>query len=215
MKRIVFALLACAVGLAAAAPTASARPSFDCAKAQSVSEKEVCRVPELQWFDRQLAKLYAEVKAKGWPAVVAEQHAFLARREACDAKLECLEAAYGHRLKVLGTLSDTFDAAAEFHPTTFGGSMWVMRYGGLTGAIQILSVGDGGHTCVFETDNATQTGKGVLKAVEAVDEGATCRLDVIPDEDNLRVEAHSCQSFCGMRAVMDGLYRRVVPRPSP
>jgi uncharacterized protein len=192
-------------------PGAWAEPSFDCAKAQSISEKEVCRVPELQWFDRQVSRLYAEVRTKGGSAVVADQRAFLARREACGVKLACLEGAYGDRLKGLGKLSETADPAAEFRPASFGGSLWVVRYGGLTGAIQILTVGDGGHTCVFETDNATQTGKGVLKAVEAVDEGTTCRLDVIPDEHNLRVETHNCQSYCGMRAIMDGLYRRAGP----
>ena len=197
-----------AAGVALSAVPVEAQTSFDCAKAQSVSEKEVCRVPDLQWFDRQLGRLYGEVKAKGGPTVVADQRAFLARREACGAKFECLEKAYGDRLKALGKLSDIEDPAAEFRPTAFGGSLWVVRYGS-TGAIKILTVGDGGHTCVFETDNATQTGKGVLEAVEADDETTTCRLNVIPDKDNVRVETHDCQSFCGVRAVMDGPYRRV------
>jgi uncharacterized protein len=187
---------------------ATAEPSYDCSRAQSVSEKEVCRVPELQWFDRQLAHLYSEVKGKGGAQVVADQRTFLTKREACGTNLECLEGVYHERLKMLGALSDTADPVGEFRPTAFGGEMWVVRYGGLTGAIQILTVGGGGHTCVFETDNATQTGKGVLKAVEQGDDG-TCRLNVLPNEDNLSVETHNCQSFCGMRAVMDGLYTRV------
>jgi len=210
MTRIALASLICAAGLAFP-PGAWARPSFDCAKAQSVSEKEVCRVPELQWFDRQVSRLYAEVKAKGGASVVADQRAFLARREACGANLECLEVAYGDRLKAIGKLSEITDAAGEFRPTTFGGSLWVVRFG-FTAAIKILAVGDGGHTCVFETDNATQTGKGILKAVEAAGRGAACRLNVMADqddEDNLLVETHSCQSYCGVRAVMDGVYRRV------
>jgi len=189
--------------------SAAADPSFDCGKAQSVSEKEVCRVPELQWFDRQLAHLFHDVKGKGGQPVLADQRAFLARREACGANLECLEQVYGERLKMLATLSDAPDPVGEFHPSDFGGDMWVVRFG-WTGAIKILTVGDGGHTCVFETDNATQTGKGVLEAVDRSN-GEVCRLNVVPDEDNdnLIVETHHCQSFCGMRAVMDGVYRRV------
>ena len=197
-------------GVVLAAAGAGAGPSFDCSKGQTVSEKEVCRVPELQWFDRQLAHLFNDVKGKGGPVVVADQRVFLAKRETCGTNLECLEHVYGERLKMLGPLSETADPVGEFRPAQFGGDMWVVRYGGLTGAIQILTVGGGGHTCVFETDDATQTGKGVLKAVEANDEG-TCRLNVIPDESNLRVETHSCQSFCGMRAIMDGLYTPVGP----
>jgi len=186
--------------------TAVAAPSFDCSRAQTVSEKEVCRVPALNWYDRQLARLYNQVKGKG-PQVVADQRTFLAKREACGANIECLQSVYGQRLKMLGKLSDTYDAAASFRPTKFGGELWVVRYG-YVGAIQLLTVGGGGHTCVFETDNATQTGRGVLKAVEQGDDG-TCRLNVLPDGDNLIVETKNCQSFCGMRAIMDGPYTRV------
>ena len=203
-------LIAVAVVIGFAAASAGANPSFDCSKAQNVSEREVCRVPELQWFDRQLAHLYHDVKGKGGAQVVADQRAFLAQREVCGTNLECLEKAYGDRLKALGRLSDVFDPVGQFRPTEFGGEMWVVRFG-FTGAINILSVGGGGSTCVFEIDNATQTGKGLLKAVDSSG-GETCRLDVIPDEsNNLIVDTHKCQSFCGVRAVMDGLYTRVGP----
>ena len=207
MRAAVLVVAAVVVGFGVA--PASAAPSYDCARAQSVSEKEVCRVPELQWFDRQLAHLFNDVKGKGGPQVVADQRTFLARREACGTNLECLERVYQERLKMLGKLSDVYEPVASFRPTKFGGEMWVVRFG-FTGAIQILTAGGGGHTCVFETDNATQTGKGVLKAVEANDEG-TCRLNVLPDdaENALVVETHNCQGFCGMRAVMDGVYTRV------
>ena len=201
-----FFVVAAVVAFAAA--PAGANPSFDCSKAQSVSEREVCRVPELQWFDRQLAHLYHDVKGKGGAQVVADQRAFLAQREACGTNLECLEKAYGDRLKALGRLSDVYDPVGQFRATAFGGEIWVVRFG-FTGAIKILSVGGGGSTCVFEIDNAIQTGKGLLKAVDSSG-GETCRLDVAPDQrDNLTVETHKCQSFCGMRAVMDGLYTRV------
>jgi uncharacterized protein len=203
--------LVAAAGLFLAMTPAWAEPSFDCGKAQSVSEREVCRVPALQWRDRQLARLYRDVKGKGGPQVVADQRTFLVRREACGNNIECLEQVYGERLKALGKISDAFDAAAEFRPTQFGGSLWVVRFG-LTGAIQLLTVGDGGHTCVFETDNATQTGKGVLKAVEMSEDG-TCRLNVIPNGNDHQIETHNCQSFCGMRAIMDGSYKRVGPAP--
>jgi uncharacterized protein len=202
------AALAAVAVVVLGAGVASGAPSFDCDKAQSVSEKEVCRVPELQWLDRQLAHLYRDVKGKGGPRVIADQRTFLAQREACGSRLECLNQVYHQRLRMLGKLSDTFDAVGAFRPAQFGGEMWVVRYRGRTGAIQLLTVGGGGHTCVFETDNATQTGRGVLKAVETIDEG-TCRLNVLPEGNDLRVETHNCQGFCGVRAVMDGTYTRV------
>lgn len=200
-------LLAAAATIACGA--ARAEPSFDCSKAQTAAEREVCRVPALQWFDRQLARLYMQAKQAG-ANVLESQRAFLAARERCGKDEECLERAYGRRLKELGALTGVTDGAAEFEPQKFGGSMWVVRYGDV-GAIAILTVGDNGHTCVFETDAAVQTGRGVLKWQGKIYEGddQTCRLNVIPNGDDLDVETKgTCQSACGMRAIMDGFYKR-------
>ena len=210
MRRAALGHLAVAFALALSAAVAKADPSFHCQKAQSVSEKEVCRVPELQWFDRQLARLYAQVKGKD-PHVIADQRVFLVERERCGTTLECLEKVYGDRLKALGPLADMGDAVGEFAPTQFGGSMWIVRFG-TTAGVSILSVGGGGSTCVFETDDASQNGKGFLtwngRAMQG--DAQVCRLVVAPNGEDMDVQTkNSCQSFCGMRAVMDGFYKRV------
>ena len=210
MRRIVLALVASAAGLAATMPAARAEPSFDCAKAQSVSEKEVCRVPELQWFDRQLARLYAQVKGKD-PHVVDDQRKFLVQRDARGTTLESLEKLYGDRLKALSPLADMGDAVGEFRPTKFGGEMWIVRFG-TTAGVNLLSVGGGGSTCVFETDNASQNGKGFLSWNGTGFEGdaQVCHMVIAPNGEDMDVQTrNSCQSFCGMRAIMDGFYRRV------
>jgi uncharacterized protein len=72
---------------------ACAAPSFDCAKAQTASEKEVCRVPDLQWYDRQVARLFkiAKDQAGNPKELVLSQLGFIGEREACKADADCIE----------------------------------------------------------------------------------------------------------------------------
>lgn len=188
--------------------TARAQPSYDCAKATSAAEKEICRVPDLQWFDRQLARLFKLAKDQPGAkrdALVESQRQFIVRREACRTDYDCLQGAYKTRLAELATQVNVFEAYAEYSTKSLGGSMWIVRDGYHAG-VKILTVGGGGHTCVFETDNAVTTGKGVVKWRGG--SGDACRIDILPDADDLRVETHNCEDYCGMRAVMDGTYSR-------
>lgn len=185
---------------------ANADPSFDCAKAQSAAEKQVCLVPDLQWSDRQLARLYKLARKQNGNAVVESQREFLAKRDACREDTDCLDAAYKARLKELAPLVNVYDAFGEFEPQGMGGSMWIVRFGG-DAAFKILTVGGGGHTCTFDTDSAPQGGKGVIRYQE---KGANaCRIAVAPDGDDMVVQTKNCSDYCGMRAVLDAKYTRV------
>jgi uncharacterized protein len=194
-----FAVLASDVGAA---------PSFDCAKAQSAAEKKVCATPDLEWFDRQLARLYrlARYQAEDeHDALLAEQRAFLDRRDACWDEYECLLKAYETRLGELGTHVNVHEAYAEYRPKDLGGSLWIVRFG-FDAAVKILTVGDAGHTCTFDTDSAQVGGKGVIRWKGAA--GDACRIDIVPHGDEMRVQTRGCQDYCGMRAVLDGQYSR-------
>ena len=185
---------------------ARAEPSYDCAKAMSTAEKEVCRVPDLQWFDRQLAHLFKLAKDQpgaNHDALVVQQRQFIVRREACRTDFDCLQTAYKSRLAELAGQVNVFEVYAEYSPKSFGGSMWIVRDGYHAG-VKILTVGGGGHTCAFEADNADTTGKGMVKWRGGT--GDACRIDIMPDAEALRVETHNCQDYCGVRAVMDGTY---------
>jgi len=194
--------------LAALASDAGAAPSFDCAKAKSPAEKKVCAAPDLEWFDRQLARLYrlARYQAEDeHDALLAEQRAFLDRRDACWDEYDCLLKIYETRLRELAAHVNVHEAYAEYRPKKMGGSLWIVRYG-FDAAVKIATVGDGGHTCAIETDSAQVGGKGVVRWKSA--EIDACRIDIIPDGREMRVETHGCQDACGMRATMDGRYSR-------
>lgn len=191
-----------------AATLATAAPSFDCSKARSASEKTICEVPDLQWNDRQLARFYKlALKNSGnaHASVIQSQRAFLARRDVCGADITCLEAAYKAQFKALAPYVNVAEAFDEFKPDGMGGSMWIVRFG-RDAAFKILTIGGGGHTCTFETDSAPQNGKGLLHHIE---KGANaCRITVIPDGEDMRVQTRNCSDYCGMRAVLDARYRR-------
>jgi uncharacterized protein len=207
-------MLRCAAFLIAAALVAAipapAAPSFDCTKAATAAEKQVCEVPDLQWSDRQLARLYKLALAQsgaGRNDVVNAQRAFIARRNSCGGNIECLDTAYKAQFKALAARVNVYEAFGEYEPEGMGGSMRVVRFG-YDAAISILTVGGGDHTCTFETDSAPQGGKGVIRYA---DKGANaCRLTVAPDgDDAMVVRTKNCSDYCGMRAILDGRYSRI------
>lgn len=185
---------------------AHAAPSYDCARARSAAEREICRVPDLQWFDRQLARLYKLAKEQAGgntPALIASQRDFIESRYACGADSDCIERAYKARLTALSPQVNVYEPFAEYRSAN--GSLTIVRFGFEAG-LNILTVGDNGHTCAFETDHATVGGKGVIRWRDNA-----CRMDIIPDGGDLRIETKNCQEFCGMRAVMDGRYSHRSP----
>jgi uncharacterized protein YecT (DUF1311 family) len=83
------ALLSFALLMALAGPALGAkpRPSFDCRKAESDIEKQICLVPEYARLDREIASLFAKA-LKGLPAadaarLKASQVKWLAKRNDC------------------------------------------------------------------------------------------------------------------------------------
>lgn len=83
-----------AVGLVVAAAvllpsvgSVRAAPSFDCSKASTVVEKQICRIPYLDDFDRDIAQLYAQTLDALSPAdadaLRADQRLWLKVRDDC------------------------------------------------------------------------------------------------------------------------------------
>lgn len=205
MLRLVAFLTAAII---AAAP-ASANPSFDCSKAKSAAEKAVCNVPNLQWTDRQMARLYKlalNQNAATRNAIIAGQRSFLAARDACRDDTDCIERTYKTRLTELARQVNVYEAFGEYETEGMGGSMWIVRFG-YDAAVRILTVGGGDHTCWFDTDSAPVGGKGVIRYAE---KGANaCRITIAPDGEKQVVETKNCSDYCGMRAILDGRYSRV------
>jgi uncharacterized protein len=203
-------LVAFAAAVFIAATNAAAGPSFDCTRAQSVAEKTICDVPFLHWTDRQMARLYKlalSQNANAQNRIVAGQRTFLTRRDTCRDDIACLDLAYKTRFKELATNVNVYEAFGEYRPEGMGGSMQIVRFG-YDAAVAVLTVGAADHTCTFDTDSAQLGGKGVIRYA---DKGANaCRMTIAPDGDDVMVmQTKNCSDYCGMRAILDGRYKRV------
>jgi uncharacterized protein YecT (DUF1311 family) len=79
--------LAAAGLLAGSPPRLHAAPSFDCKRASSIAEKEICGLPELEGLDRDIAASFtqalAALGAADADALRADQRACLKTRDDC------------------------------------------------------------------------------------------------------------------------------------
>jgi len=220
MRFIVSAALLAFAAVAPAWADEPSGPSFDCAKASSRAEKEICANPDLAWHDRQMAKSYkvalAAVGAAGETALKAGQKAFLKARDACpagDDLYACIAGAYAGRMAELVALVDADDFQAGNYDSG-NGSLALVRYPDSTAALSILTVGGNDHTCTFETDSAAIARSGVITWSRNPDPGfyeEKCTLTLTPAGDSISLvsDGASCTYFCGMRAVLDGEYAPV------
>ncbi len=98
-------------------PLSSAKPAFDCSKADSDVETLICEDGDLQELDRRLAKTWAQATANWPPEVTAEQRAiqrgWIKGRNDCwkaeDMK-ECVTFAYNSRLVELSITAGLVEA---------------------------------------------------------------------------------------------------------
>ncbi len=87
VQRALLIALGVAAAVSSAPPGAHAAPSFDCRRASSVVEKELCGVPELGDLDRGIATLFTQALAvlntADAGALRAEQRTWLHDRDDC------------------------------------------------------------------------------------------------------------------------------------
>lgn len=111
-------------------PSAHAKPSFDCAKAKSVSEQAICASPELALYDLSVAEAYRRLKDSGDAAKIrafaATQKKWLAKRENCKQDKLCLADTMLDRVIDIQTLQHAVDLSEPWE-----GDVW--RSGGYGG----------------------------------------------------------------------------------
>jgi uncharacterized protein YecT (DUF1311 family) len=88
LQRRVLIVLGIAVAMAGGPRPPQAAPSFDCKRASSIAEKEICGIPELEALDRDIAASFTQalavLSAADADALRADQRAWLKTRDACD-----------------------------------------------------------------------------------------------------------------------------------
>lgn len=80
----------------------AARPSFNCAKASTVVEQQICQTPVLSELDRELASTFSAIrKASNKPTqsvLLTSQRDWMRARNTCGADVDCLKESYLHRI---------------------------------------------------------------------------------------------------------------------
>jgi uncharacterized protein YecT (DUF1311 family) len=87
--------------------TSTVRPSFDCNGNLNEAEQTVCNNADLCQIDANMSSTYNRLLAerKGPATLRDDQRAFLRRRDACGADVECLNKAYWERFNDLAWIN--------------------------------------------------------------------------------------------------------------
>ena len=199
-------------------------PSFDCARASTAVEKAICdeQNPGLASRDGALARLYDALKEEGGHEELRDgQKAWLRSRDACGAKLNCLERRYDERLAELAEAAGDEDQVTGGYryrltgegvtPDSDRGDAFVVREadGTLTGHISTVS-GRTFFVCEVDFNGAepdetawTYTGS------EAQTDGSNCTLTVTLKSNAIEISSENCRDYCGANGYFDGTYKRV------
>ncbi|MEO1191036.1 MAG: lysozyme inhibitor LprI family protein [Pseudomonadota bacterium] len=95
-----------------AMPDSAEAQSFDCAKAGTAVEKQICDDPNIGQMDEELSKVYGALRkslsSTAKTALRDSQRQWLHHRNACDTSGDCVTRAYVQRLRHLDHAYDVF-----------------------------------------------------------------------------------------------------------
>jgi len=111
---------------------AQPKPSFNCDKATTPTEKAICSDANLAELDSKLAKVYSEALSKAKNPdekknMQEKQKEWLKERNSCSADIQCLKKSYETRVQKLGDtniLTDARDGKA-YKMVKIGGKTWM------------------------------------------------------------------------------------------
>jgi uncharacterized protein len=224
-------LAALAPGLAGAqgGPRATG-PNFDCAKATTATEKEICRVPELSDLDGLIGRYYAALMAinmGGQNDRVRQDQLFWVReREKCsaqrgDALFQCLSKSSRERLVELAAINHRRLAAEGAAPAPISGD-YRYRQRGAAGTLLLIewpdksvsasisTFADNTHSCTIDATGLRRSGMTATwsKREDPNDPQTQCDLKIAVSGNTARVDSPNCRHWCGMRGIFTGTYSK-------
>lgn len=199
--------------------------SFDCAKAKTFAEKEICSSKELSSLDDRLEASYrkALLNAPDPNSLKSSQRSWMrGTRDACKTK-DCLRSAYEERLREMskagadkapGRSRNGITGRYSITKTDFGGTVDVQKISGNQAKFRILTVvGPTSHTCVAEGIASLDSDNRAVFTEKLEGDEGTCTITLTFAECTLKVSTENCSSFCGMRAFMDASYTKTSYTP--
>jgi uncharacterized protein len=202
---------------------AVAEPSFDCTKATSLIEREICKHDAVAAQDRLLSKFYLFLKEQpGQEKILSGQYDWIRRRDECGTDTQCLFKRYAERIEELAVAAGRFGQETGSYnynlgnkdnfgePTDFGIAYVIkMADGTLSGTINTVS-SPASHLCDFDFEKAEALGNAWFwqTAPDGWEEGTTTVLFRF-ENDKLRIDSIHGRNLCGRRGNFDETYVRV------
>lgn len=201
-------------------PSWAQPPSFDCAKAETETEKTICldENHSIAMRDSILAGLFAAVNEAGEDQTILDtQSKWLKSRDACGSDSECLTSRYNERIIELARAAGdernvTGVYRYQYADDTDQGEAFVVRQadGTLTGDIFTVA-GPGYNTCEISFEAAPAIGDAWLSIQpgQPEDNSDACTILLRTGVDSFRVDSIGCRNSCGHNAYFDETYKRL------
>jgi uncharacterized protein len=200
---------------------AAERPSFDCAKAATATERTICASDGLAGLDREIAALYRQrrVRAPSARSVDENQRQWLTVRDACGDRVACLDKEMSERKQHLQELVARFAKAPAKDKSGFTG-VYANAYG--TAEIEAVSPTEfdvtistaepsqGRWLCDFSGTGHLDRGAIVIRHRAEVDDRTvvvtlTRKAGVL----TVREERTDQADYCGHNGYIEGTYRQL------
>jgi uncharacterized protein len=205
---------------------AAERPSFDCAKAATATERTICASDALASLDRDIAALYRQRRARAPSAqsVDTNQRQWLTVRDACGDDVACLEKEMSERRQHLQELVARFAKALAKDKSGFTG-VYANAYG--TAEIEAVSATEfdvtistaepsqGRWLCDFSGTGHLGRGAIVIRhPAEVNDTTVVVTLTRKAGVLTVREERTDQADYCGHNGYIEGAYRQVKTKAS-
>jgi uncharacterized protein YecT (DUF1311 family) len=217
---VLLAAVASATCDGALTPGAAAeRPSFDCAKAETATEKAICADGRLAQLDRAIAAAFRQIKkdlATITDEIDDEQKLFLTERDKCGSDVACLRRKMDERRAALALERGRGDVRGAFIGRYENDLGWMIIRRTLKGNYWLYGqTEDPGARWACDVGGSLEPVRRGVSVVEAGEENNSRPIRLrIKGNALVIAEAadmeHRLQGFtCGYRGFVEGSYRRV------
>ena len=195
------------------------RPSFDCAKAETPTEKAICKDGRLAQLDRAIAAAFRQLKkelATVTDEIDDEQKEFLAQRDKCGSDVACLRKAMDQRRAALALEPGLGDARTAFIGRYENDLGWMIIRRTLKGNYWLYGqTEDPGARWACDVGGSLKPVRRGVSVVEAGEESDSrpVRLrmkgNALVMAESEEIERRLSGHTCGYRGTVEGSYRRV------
>ena len=199
---------------AAVPALAGSSAGFDCAKAVSATEQTVCKTEALAWLDRQITRLYGELRGvpgkRGKAPLRNGQRAWLSARDACGADRDCIAKQYWKRLLALTFTFKSKPATGHFvfANAPNEGTLSVVEFSEGRAVARISTFVPRLGGCELDMTDMVMTEDGTAHQELDIPGHEQCKVEISTQFTHATVRSTGCDHFCRGAGLFHGEYVR-------